>query len=233
MPRAASATRPRRTRAARHNAVWRTAAIAPPRPSDLAAQHLLLPRDPRTPAELFFGMLKDGCGRGMGEEGPDTRPNIQVRFWVDCKVPLSEPHSFFEDEPVYTLKVTLAPVLFIRPLTVSLEAWTGSDVEAPGAPLWLRELVDVSGAIKHKTFVRVYRWIHHFVRALFATPDIAIPEAQSWFKMLDLLEHIAVCFLSSWSHVPALLTMHRACTVPNHSFLRDIGSPSRVQSGAQ
>ena len=62
---------------------WRTASIAPPRPRDLASKQFALPRGPWTPAELILNVLEEGYGRGWGEDGPDTRPNVELTFFVD------------------------------------------------------------------------------------------------------------------------------------------------------
>ena len=85
MSRVSSPVLARRARAHR-NLVWRTAAIAPPRLRDLAAQHLSLPRSPWTPAELLLDLLQEGWGSDKGEEGPDIRRNVEVQSWVDCEV---------------------------------------------------------------------------------------------------------------------------------------------------
>ncbi|KAI0696120.1 hypothetical protein C8T65DRAFT_664171 [Cerioporus squamosus] len=180
----------------RRSTVWRTAAIAPPRPKDLTPPHLSLPRGPWTPAELLLDLLQEGWGSGQGEEGPDTRRNLEVRFWVDCVQPRDDPDSMFYDPPISTLWVTVAPVLFIKPVTVALDTWTGSDVEAPGYPLWLRRLVHTNGVNSPQTFVRLYTWIRFFVREMFAMPNLTIPHADSWIKIWDLVEHIQVRRLS-------------------------------------
>ena len=77
-------------------------------------------------------------------------------------------------------------------MSVELDSWTGVDVEAPGAPLWLSALVQENGVVRPKNFVRMYLWVHFFVRALLATPDLVIPNLASWFKVLNLVDHIKV-----------------------------------------
>ncbi|RDX39698.1 hypothetical protein OH76DRAFT_1490896 [Lentinus brumalis] len=170
--------------------VWRTAAIAPPRPRDLTPRHLSLPHGPWNPAELLLDLLQEGWGSGQGEDGPDTRKNLEVRFWVDCVQPPDDPDSMFDDPPTYTLWLTVTPVLFIKPLTVVLGTWTGSDDEAPGYPLWLRRLVDASGVNSPQTFVRLYTCLLVFVREVFATPNLTIPHVDSWIEIWELVEHI-------------------------------------------
>ncbi|TFK82610.1 hypothetical protein K466DRAFT_603535 [Polyporus arcularius HHB13444] len=76
----------------------------------------------------------------------------------------------------YHRPASVAPVLFIRPVTVELDSWTGDNVEAPGAPLWLRSMVQSeNGVVRERKFVRFYLWVYDFVIALLGTPDLVIP----------------------------------------------------------
>ncbi len=145
-----------------------------------------LPRGPWTPAELVLNVLEEGLGMGWGEDGPDTRPNVELKFSVDVTTvrrSLSLPKhstdflqveeaedSWFQEPPTYHFKLTVTPVLFIRPVTVELDSWTGDDVEAPGVPLWLRSMVRENGVVQEQKFVRFYLWVYCFVVALLDTP---------------------------------------------------------------
>ena len=169
-----------------------------------------LPRGPWTPAELILNVLEEGIGLGWGEDGPDTYPNVELSFsvdvttvrWASCSrvimlLTFSQPpednDSWFCDPSTYHLKLTVTPVLFIKPVTVELDSWTGVNIEAPGAPLSLPALVQENGVVQPKQFVLFYLWVHFFVRALLATPDLLIPNLPSWFKILDLVDNIKAC----------------------------------------
>ena len=125
-----------------------------------------------------------------------------------------DPDSIFADPPTFTLKVTVAPVLFIKPVTVTLDTWTGVDAEAPGAPLWLKQLVDARGVNTPKTFVRLYTWIRFFVQEMFAMPNLTIPHATSWFEIWTLVEHIQVRCVSLSTYVVAHILQRLYATVP-------------------
>ncbi len=116
---------------------------------------------------------KGSVSRGWGEDpGPDTRPNVELKFSVDVTTvrrSLSLPKhgadflqvkeeedSCVQETPTYHFKLTVAPVLFIRPVTVELDSWTINDVEAPGAPLWLRSMAQENRVVREQRFVWFY-----------------------------------------------------------------------------
>ncbi len=67
-----------------------------------------------------------------------------------------EEDSCVQETPTYHFKLTAAPVLFIRPVTVELDSWTSSNIEAPGAPLWLCSMVQENRVVREQRFVRFY-----------------------------------------------------------------------------
>ena len=87
--------------------------------------------------------------------------------------------------------LTAEPAMFIKAVTVKLDTYTGGDIEAPGAPLWLKSVS--YDKLRPTTHTRVYSWMYAFLQALLATPDMTIPYVQSWFMVLGLVTHIKVC----------------------------------------
>nr|VWO96175.1 NAD-dependent histone deacetylase SIR2 [Ganoderma boninense] len=131
--------------------VWGKAVTASLRPRGFASKPV--PLCAKTAADVFVLSLLEDCGIEWGRGDTDIRRNIVLKLWVEeQKGDDSEP---FEDHMTYTLKVKLEPGMFIRPSTVTLEAYTGGDIEAPSAPLWLQRLPRGTGSCPLE-FTRVH-----------------------------------------------------------------------------
>lgn len=83
MPRVATQSTYAHKTSSKSSSPWRTASIAPLRPSNLITKNFALVRGPWRPAELFLSLLQEGSGVGWGEGGSDTRPNIHIKFFIE------------------------------------------------------------------------------------------------------------------------------------------------------
>ncbi|KAI0731279.1 hypothetical protein C8Q76DRAFT_613440, partial [Earliella scabrosa] len=109
----------------------------PLRPSDLVAAHLKQPKVVTSAADVFVHKLL-----GYAAEGPHSTQSmdLQMAVSIEMETKVYPADGPFQDPDTHTLTLTIHPTVPAPPLVISMDLYTGNDVEAPDAPLWASAL---------------------------------------------------------------------------------------------
>ncbi|KAI0749924.1 hypothetical protein C8Q80DRAFT_1269719 [Daedaleopsis nitida] len=121
--------------------ICRSVAAAPARPRDLTAIHVKKPRIPTTPAEIFIQQLEilaqlDGA--------PPNLLDLRMAVTVHVHTIRHPPEGPFRDPDTHILIVTIYASVPTPPLVITLDRYTGDNVDAPKAPLLLAQAICVA-----------------------------------------------------------------------------------------
>ncbi|KAI0634504.1 hypothetical protein C8Q77DRAFT_1073071 [Trametes polyzona] len=139
-----------------------------------------------TPAERFETALFEGDRLGLERlKGLEHLENINMKLSVvETKGAVD---GIFQDNSNFKLWLRLRPNMFMSPLEIVLDDWTGYE-RVDDAPSWIIRLRDLAGMASAR--VRSYHWVQAYVWKLLTTPYLQVPYVKAWGDVLRYIVRI-------------------------------------------